>query len=143
MLWHEALNYLSLYVDSLIPNSVGFKKFEFSRLKKWSFQEVMMNTFKTRDKLLGHVMGKLVVSNLDNEIIEQKLLLGSITSLMRDLSDDFYEKARTMPIDRFWKEFLKPNWALLHQEISADEETNQFVDILASFYFHTTKLNTA
>ena len=100
-----------------------------------------MNTFKTRDKLLGHVMGKLVVSNLDNEIIEQKLLLGSITSLMRDLSDDFYGKARIMPIDKFWKEFLKPNWALLHQEISVDEETNQFVDILASFFYHA-KLNT-
>ena len=102
----------------------------------------MVNTFKTRDKLLGHVMGKLVVSKLDNEIIEQKILLGSITALMRDLSDDFYEKARKMPIDKFWKEFMKPQWKILHEDIMSQEaETNQFVDILTSYYYHT-KLNT-
>ena len=101
-------------------------------------KEMMINQFKSRDKILAYVMGKLVISSLDQKTIEQKTLLDPITSLMRDLSDDFYAKARTMPIDKFWKEFLKPRWSDLHApSMSQEEETDEFVDTLTSFYYHT------
>ena len=106
-------------------------------------RETMMNQFKSRDKILAYVMGKLVVSELDQQTIEQRILLGPVTSLMRDLSDDFYAKARTMPIDKFWKEFMKPRWADLHgPPMSREKETDEFVDTLTSFYYHT-KVNKA
>ena len=35
-------------------------------------KEMMINQFKSRDKILAYVMGKLVISALDQETIEQK-----------------------------------------------------------------------
>lgn len=94
----------------------------------------MMENIKSRDRLIGHVMGKLVFANIDDQVLEHKLLMGEVSSLLRQLNDEFYEKARKMPIDKFWKEFLKPRWnASKNSEANPNQD---MVDILASFFYH-------
>ena len=44
-------------------------------------KEMMINQFKSRDKILAYVMGKLVISALDQETIEQKTFLGDYQTL--------------------------------------------------------------
>lgn len=95
-----------------------------------------MNSFESRDKILGYVMGKLVFARMDEKVMDQELLLAPIKLLANQLNDEFYINARKIPIDRFWKQFLKPNWPLKYQEQSREELLEEMVNILSSIFYH-------
>lgn len=95
-----------------------------------------MNTFESRDKILGYVMGKLVFTKLDQKVMEQELLLAPIKLFASQLNDDFYMNARKIPIDRFWKQFLLPNWPLKYKEQTKEEQLEEMVNILSSMFYH-------
>ena len=99
------------------------------------------NTFK-QDKILGHVIGRLVLAQIDNLEIEDEFILEQpLTKLIRELNDDFYEKSRNTPIDNFWETFLKPKMELKYQIQSVQDDTNQMVDILTSLYQRQPKVS--
>ena len=94
-----------------------------------------------RDKLLGHVMGRLIYAQLENTEIDDMFILEPLTKLLRELNDEFYDKARTTPIDKFWKAFLIPRLELKYQIPTAQEETNLMIDILTSLFQRQPKIN--
>jgi hypothetical protein len=94
---------------------------------------------KTRDKLLGHVFGKLVFAKIDNYVVPQEVIFGPVRQLMGDLADDFYMKARKMPIDKFWKDFLLQHWHMKEKRTDQDD-IDEIVDQLASFFYHKPEL---
>ncbi len=51
-----------------------------------------MDGFKTRDKLFGHVLGKMVLSQLDEEVVPTPIFLEPSQMSMSDLVDSFYMK---------------------------------------------------
>ena len=101
----------------------------------------MLETWHKRENILGHVIGKLTFAQLEDEIISQQLLLNPMTMLMIDLNNEFYMKARKMPIDKFWKEFLKANWTKKEKITSETEELQEMASILASVFYHKPKIN--
>ena len=101
----------------------------------------MLETWHKRENILGHVIGKLTFAQLEDEIISQQLLLNPMTMLMIDLNNEFYMKARKMPIDKFWKEFLKSNWTKKEKITSETEELQEMANILASVFYHKPKIN--
>jgi hypothetical protein len=113
----------------------------FNNLSNNTFQKKMLETWHKRENILGHVIGKLTFAQLDDEIISQQLLLDPMTMLMIDLNNEFYMKARKMPIDKFWKEFLKANWTKKEKLTSETEELQEMASILASVFYHKPKIN--
>ena len=103
-------------------------------------QQKMLDTIVNKDKILGYVMGKMTVAKLEERTIEQRLLLEPITNLMKSLDDDFYRKARTMPIDKFWKGFLLDNWPKVEAKLTNEEVLNDLSDVLASVFHHKPKV---
>ena len=103
-------------------------------------QQKMLDTIVNKDKILGYVMGKMTVAKLEERTIEQRLLLEPITNLMKSLDDDFYRKARTMPIDKFWKGFLLDNWPKVEAKLTNEEVLNDMSDVLASVFHHKPKV---
>ena len=88
-----------------------------------------------QDKVLGHVIGRLVLAQIDDLEVEDEFILEEpLTKLIRELNTDFYEKSRNTPIDQFWEIFLKPKMELKYHIQSVQEEINQMVDILTSLY---------
>ena len=85
-------------------------------------------------------MGKMTVAKLEERTIEQRLLLEPITNLMKSLDEDFYRKARTMPIDKFWKGFLLDNWPKVEAKLTNEEVLNDLSDVLASVFHHKPKV---
>ena len=113
----------------------------FNNLSNNTFQKKMLETWHKRENILGHVIGKLTFAQLEDEIISQQLLLNPMTMLMIDLNNEFYMKARKMPIDKFWKEFLKANWTKKEKLTSETEELQEMASILASVFYHKPKIN--
>ena len=96
----------------------------------------MLETWHKKENILGHVIGKLTFAQIDDEIISQEFLLDPLTMLIKDLNDEFYMKARKMPIDKFWKEFLKNNWMKKEKVSTESEELQEMANILASVFYH-------
>ena len=104
-------------------------------------QKKLVNGSPSKDKLLAHVMGKLVLANIDDIEIEDTFILEQVTKLMKELNDEFYENARKTPIDRFWQSFLDPRFNLKYGLVKDDEsEANLMVDILTSLYLRPPKI---
>ena len=96
----------------------------------------------SKERILGHVMSKLTIAQLDEQVIPQELLLGPLTLLINQLNDDFYLKARKMPIDKFWKEFLMANWSEKEKNVTETEQLQEMTNILASVFYHKPKTMT-
>ena len=104
-------------------------------------QKKLVNGSPTKNKLLAHVMGKLVLANIDDIEIEDTFILEQVTKLMKELNDEFYENARKIPIDKFWQSFLDPRFNLKYGLVKDDEsEANLMVDILISLYLRPPKI---
>merc|ERR1712141_611127 len=58
-------------------------------------KQKLIDGFVKRDKLLGHVMGRLIYAQLENTEIDDMFILEPLTKLLRELNDEFYDKART------------------------------------------------
>ena len=107
----------------------------------FSFQSKMLNTLYSREKILGNVIGKLTVAQIDEEIISQEFLLSPLTLLVNQLNDEFYLKARKMPIDKFWRDFLRSNWEKKEKIATESEELQEMANILASIFYHKPKMS--
>ena len=107
----------------------------------FSFQSKMLNTLYSREKILGNVIGKLTIAQIDEEIISQEFLLSPLTLLVNQLNDEFYLKARKMPIDKFWRDFLRSNWEKKEKIATESEELQEMANILASIFYHKPEMS--
>ena len=82
-------------------------------------------------------MGTLVHAKLEDEAISQELIFGPVNLLLKTLNDEFYSKARTMPIDKFWKQFLRHHWHLVQDDTRTEQDNlKEMIRILTSMYHH-------
>ncbi len=55
-----------------------------------------MDSFKDSDKLFGHVLGKMVLADLDDEVLPTPMFFEPTQTLLRNLDDSFYMKVKWM-----------------------------------------------
>ena len=108
-------------------------------------QDEIVSKLKTKNKLLGNVLGKLVFSQLDDEPLAKPDYFHNINDLWSDFTAFFYTKGlrEKMAKGPFFKEALEKMWKRNPNKFckagqSTEEcHNDKWVDTLASVMYHT------
>lgn len=99
-------------------------------------KEKLLNSLKERGKLLGLILGKLVMAKLDDITMEQPEIMDNVYKVMSSMNDAFYRTGRKIPKVQFWQQQLQGGWNLVKgsQEYQLDDAVQQF---WAALFYHS------